>query len=69
MSVLCWVFVRASFPRNTGKNWIFIVDRRLYTPKLQELDITDFIKLIVYAFLGKNSMVFGSPQVFDEKIL
>ena len=37
--------------------------------KLQELDITGFIQLIVYVLLGKNIKNLGSPQVFDERIL
>ena len=30
LSVICWVFVRASFPKNTKKTWKFIIDQRLY---------------------------------------
>ena len=37
--------------------------------KLHKLDPTGFIKLMVYAFLGKNKTVLGSPQVSDERIL
>ena len=37
--------------------------------KLRELDIMGFIQLIVYALLGENIKVLGSPQVFDESIL
>ena len=37
--------------------------------KLQEFDIMGFVQLIVYAFIGGNITVLGSPQVFDERIL
>ena len=36
--------------------------------KLRELDITGFIQFIVYALLGENITVLGSPQVFDKRI-
>ena len=29
-SVICWVFVRASFLQNPEKLWKFMVDRRLF---------------------------------------
>ena len=45
------------------------LNRSLDTVKLRELDITGFIRLIVYALLGENITVLGSRQVFGERIL
>ena len=36
--------------------------------KLRELELTGFIQLIVYALLGKNITILGSPKVLDERI-
>ena len=36
--------------------------------KLREWNMAGFIMLILYALLGNNKRVLGSPQVFDERI-